>query len=82
MISSSGALTVTVTYVLTNDDAVKIHYRATTDAPTVVNLTQHSYFNWPARAAGRSTITFSASLPSTLHGWWTPSSSSKGATPT
>ena len=47
-----GALTVTVTYVLTNDDAVKIHYQATTDAPTVVNLTQHSYFNLAGEGSG------------------------------
>jgi aldose 1-epimerase len=47
-----GALTVTVTYVLTNADAVKIRYRATTDAPTVVNLTQHSYFNLAGEGTG------------------------------
>ena len=47
-----GALTVTVTYVLTNADAVKIRYQATTDAPTVVNLTQHSYFNLAGEGSG------------------------------
>ncbi len=40
-----GTLKVKVTYVLRNDNSVRIRYRATTDAPTVVNLTQHSYFN-------------------------------------
>ena len=40
-----GALDVTVSYELTNDNALRIHYQATTDAPTVINLTNHSYFN-------------------------------------
>lgn len=40
-----GTLTVTVTYTLTNLNELKIHYLATTDAPTVINLTNHSYFN-------------------------------------
>ena len=40
-----GTLQVEVTYLLRDDDTVTIRYRATTDAPTVVNLTQHSYFN-------------------------------------
>jgi aldose 1-epimerase len=40
-----GALTVTVTYLLDNRNALAIHYEATTDAPTVLNLTNHSYFN-------------------------------------
>jgi aldose 1-epimerase len=40
-----GTLTATVTYTWTNDDELKIHYHATTDKPTVLNLTNHSYFN-------------------------------------
>ena len=40
-----GNLNVKVTYKLTDDNAVDIRYEATTDKATVVNLTNHSYFN-------------------------------------
>jgi len=40
-----GNLTATVTYVLTNKNELKIEYTAQTDKDTVVNLTNHSYFN-------------------------------------
>lgn len=40
-----GNLNTTVTYTLTNDNTLKVKYEATTDKKTVVNLTQHSYFN-------------------------------------
>ena len=40
-----GNLNVTVTYILTHNNELKIKYRATTDKPTVCNLTHHSYFN-------------------------------------
>jgi aldose 1-epimerase len=40
-----GNLNTTVTYTLTNNNELEVNYEATTDKPTIVNLTQHSYFN-------------------------------------
>ena len=44
-----GNLSVTVVYTLTDDNALKVEYTATTDKDTVINLTQHSYFNLACR---------------------------------
>jgi aldose 1-epimerase len=46
-----GTLNVTVQYTLTDSNELKIDYTATTDKPTVVNLTNHSYFNLSAGAS-------------------------------
>ncbi|MGW2401054.1 aldose epimerase family protein [Kitasatospora sp. NPDC001664] len=47
-----GALDVTVTYLLDRDGELTITYRAETDAPTVVNLTNHAYFNLGGEGSG------------------------------
>ena len=47
-----GNLDVRVTYTLTDADEFRIDYQATTDKPTVINLTSHSYFNLAGDGSG------------------------------
>jgi len=49
-----GALVVNLKYTLTNDNELIIDYKATTDKPTILNLTHHSFFN--LKDGGKSTI--------------------------
>lgn len=49
-----GAVTAFVTYTLTEDNAIDIVYEATADAPTVINMTNHSYFNLAGDPANHS----------------------------
>ena len=47
-----GNLKVTVNYVLTEDNALEINYLATTDKDTIINLTNHAYFNLSGHSSG------------------------------
>ena len=47
-----GTLTTHVTYTLTNDDVLQIAYVASTDKDTVINFTNHSYFNLAGNGSG------------------------------
>ena len=47
-----GNLDVKVKYVLTEDNAIEINYAATTDKDTIVNLTNHAYFNLSGHSSG------------------------------
>ncbi len=49
-----GNVNVKVTYTVTCDNQLKIHYEAESDADTVINLTNHSYFNLNGHASGNT----------------------------
>ncbi len=48
----SGNRVFEITYTLTDDNALSIHYHATSDAKTLINMTNHSYFNLSGHNSG------------------------------
>lgn len=48
-----GNKEITVTYTVTEDNSIRIHYHATSDKNTAINLTNHSYFNLDGNHAGK-----------------------------
>src|SRR5690606_6502338 len=51
-----GTLEVTATYSLNDRNELTIDYRATTDAPTIVNITNHAYFNLAGEDSNRNIL--------------------------
>jgi aldose 1-epimerase len=50
-----GALQICATYTWNDENELTLHYRAVSDAATVINLTNHAYFNLRGHAAGQIT---------------------------
>lgn len=63
-----GKVEVTVTYTLTKENALKINYKATTDKDTLLNMTNHSYFN----LAGHDSGTIDNQVLQINSGFYTP----------
>jgi len=58
-----GAMSVSATYRLTEANELSIDYQAVTNAPTIVNITNHSYFNLAGAAAGVSILDQVLTIP-------------------
>ncbi|WP_448664203.1 aldose epimerase family protein [Sphingomonas sp. CJ20] len=58
-----GALTVTATYSLNEQNELSVEYKATTSKPTIVNITNHSFFNLAGEASQRGIYDHVLTIP-------------------
>lgn len=58
-----GTMTVSATFTLTETNELQLDYRATTDKPTIANITNHSYFNLAGAGSGRSATEAVLTMP-------------------
>jgi aldose 1-epimerase len=58
-----GTLTVDATYSLDEQSQLTIEYRATTDAPTIVNITNHAYWNLAGEGSDRGAMGHVVTIP-------------------
>ncbi len=58
-----GTLTVDATYTLGEDDRLTIEYRATTTAPTIVNITNHAYWNLSGEGSANGAMGHVVTIP-------------------
>ena len=58
-----GTMHVSATFILTESDELQVTYRATSDKPTIVNITNHSYFNLAGQGSGISATEAVLTIP-------------------
>jgi len=58
-----GTMQLSATFTLTENNELQVDYRATTDKPTIANITNHSYFNLAGPASGRSATELVVTMP-------------------
>lgn len=58
-----GTLSVTATYALSDDNELSVEYRAATDAPTLVNITNHAYWNLAGEGAAEGAMGHLLTIP-------------------
>ena len=57
-----GQVSVRAVYTRTNDNALRLAFEATTDQPTIINLTNHSYFDLRGQSAGGDILDHEATI--------------------
>mgnify|MGYP000678184611 CR=1 FL=1 len=62
-----GHLTVRARYALSDDDSLRIDYTATTDRPTIVNITNHAYFNLAGADSSRGILDHVLEIPASRY---------------